>query len=124
MQHTITGGQGYTMLGEIRGVLLWVELRTHTISICIMCIYVKNLPRRRIRKLTMRLSDAGLRHHKPKLLYPDHRLPPWLPKARPRDRSNRLLDDFADTETKEHPCDRRCLRADTPEPREKWRLDQ
>jgi hypothetical protein len=28
--------------------------------------------------LTMRLSDAGLRRHQTKLLYPDHRLPPWL----------------------------------------------
>jgi hypothetical protein len=26
----------------------------------------------------MRLSDARLRYRKPKLIYPDHRLPPWL----------------------------------------------
>jgi hypothetical protein len=40
----------------------------------------------------MRLSDAGLRRHKSKLLYPDH-IDPLLgsPKTRPRDRSNRLL---------------------------------
>ncbi len=29
-------------------------------------------------RLTMRLSDAGLRGPKAKLVYPDHRLPPWL----------------------------------------------
>ena len=27
--------------------------------------------------LTMRLSDAGLRRHQTKAVYPDHRLPPW-----------------------------------------------
>ena len=26
----------------------------------------------------MRLSDAGLRCRQTKLIYPDHRLPPWL----------------------------------------------
>ena len=26
----------------------------------------------------MRLSDAGLRQHPTKLIYPNHRLPPWL----------------------------------------------
>jgi len=26
----------------------------------------------------MRLSDAGLRRPKTKLIYPNHRLPPWL----------------------------------------------
>jgi hypothetical protein len=41
MQHTVPGGQGYAVLGDIRGVLLWVELRTHASIICIMCIYVK-----------------------------------------------------------------------------------
>jgi hypothetical protein len=25
----------------------------------------------------MRLSDAGMRNRKTKLIYPDHRLPPW-----------------------------------------------
>src|SRR5665213_44546 len=40
----------------------------------------------------MRLSDAGLRRHPTKLLYPNHRPPPWLTEdASPRDRSNRLL---------------------------------
>jgi hypothetical protein len=29
-------------------------------------------------RLTMRLSDAGLRRRKTKLIYPNHRLPPWL----------------------------------------------
>ena len=28
-------------------------------------------------RLTMRLSDAGLRRRKTKLLYPHHRPPPW-----------------------------------------------
>ena len=40
----------------------------------------------------MRLSDAGMRQPQTKLLYLDHRLPPWLPEDAPRDRSNRLLD--------------------------------
>jgi hypothetical protein len=44
----------------------------------------------------MRLSDAGLRQRKTKLIYPDHRLPPWLNEDAPRDRSNRLLDGSAD----------------------------
>src|ERR1700733_10887842 len=43
----------------------------------------------------MRLSDAGLRQRKTKLLYPNHRLPPWFTEDAPRDRSNRLLDDCA-----------------------------
>jgi hypothetical protein len=38
-----------------------------------------------------RLSDARLRDRQPKLIYPDHRLPPWLTEDAPRDRSNRLL---------------------------------
>jgi hypothetical protein len=41
--------------------------------------------------ITMRLSDSGLRCRETKLLYQDHRLPPWLTEAAPRDRSNRLL---------------------------------
>src|ERR1700733_8475686 len=28
-------------------------------------------------RLTMRLSDAGLRRHQAKLIYPHHRPPPW-----------------------------------------------
>ena len=40
----------------------------------------------------MRLSDAGLRRHPTELIYPDHRLPPWLNEDATRDRSNRLLD--------------------------------
>ena len=39
----------------------------------------------------MRLSDAGLRQPKTKLIYPDHRLPPWPNEDATRDRSNRLL---------------------------------
>lgn len=40
-------------------------------------------PNREVRKLiaaglTMRLSDARLYRREAKLLYPDHRLPPWL----------------------------------------------
>jgi hypothetical protein len=41
----------------------------------------------------MRLSDAGLRCRPTKLIYPDHRIPPWLTEAEPRDRSSRLLDE-------------------------------
>jgi hypothetical protein len=39
----------------------------------------------------MRLSDAGLRRHKSKLIYLNHRLAPWLNEDDTRDRSNRLL---------------------------------
>ena len=39
----------------------------------------------------MRLSDAGLRQRPTKLIYPNHRLPPWLNEDATRDRSNRLL---------------------------------
>ncbi len=53
------------------------------------------LPVRSIYRLTMRLSDARLRRPKTKLIYPDHRLPPWLTEDAARDRSNRWLDDFA-----------------------------
>jgi len=43
--------------------------------------------------LTMRLSEARLRWLQTKLLYLNHRLPPWLTEdATPRDRSNRLLE--------------------------------
>jgi hypothetical protein len=48
--------------------------------------------------LTMRLSDAGLRQRQTKLIYPNHRLPPWLTEDATRDRSNRLLDDIANDE--------------------------
>jgi hypothetical protein len=48
----------------------------------------------------MRLSDAGLRRRQSKLLYPNHRLPPWLTEdAITRDRSNRWLDRALKTET-------------------------
>ena len=46
------------------------------------------------RRLTMRLSDAGLRQRRTKALYPNHRPSPWLIEDAPRDRSNRLLDDL------------------------------
>jgi hypothetical protein len=39
----------------------------------------------------MRLSDAGLHRRQTKVLYPNHRLPPWLTEDATRDRSNRLL---------------------------------
>jgi hypothetical protein len=39
----------------------------------------------------MRLSDAGLRCRPTKLIYPNHRSPPWFTEDAPRDRSNRLL---------------------------------
>jgi hypothetical protein len=42
--------------------------------------------------LTMRLSDAGLRRRPAKLIYPNHRLPPWFTEDATRDRSNRLLE--------------------------------
>jgi hypothetical protein len=37
------------------------------------------------------LSDAGMRRRQTKLIYSNHRLPPWLTEDAPRDRSNRLL---------------------------------
>jgi hypothetical protein len=39
----------------------------------------------------MRLSDARLRRRPAKLIYVNHRLPPWLTEDVSRDRSNRLL---------------------------------
>ena len=47
--------------------------------------------------LTMRLSDVRLRRLKTKLIYLNHRLPPWLTEDATRDRSNRLLDDRVGT---------------------------
>jgi hypothetical protein len=40
----------------------------------------------------MRLSDAGVRRRPTKLIYLNHRPPPWLTEHAPRDRSNRWLD--------------------------------
>ena len=40
----------------------------------------------------MRLSDARLRRHQTKLIYPDHRSSPLPNEDAARDRSNRLLD--------------------------------
>src|ERR1700733_4369707 len=46
-------------------------------------------------RLTMRLSDAGLRRRQTEPLYPDHRPSPWPDQnCFPRDRSSRLLDPF------------------------------
>jgi hypothetical protein len=50
----------------------------------------------------MRLSDAGLRRHEAKLIYPNHRPPPWLTEDATRDRSNRLLDGYADVSKYAH----------------------
>jgi hypothetical protein len=40
----------------------------------------------------MRLSDAGVRRRQAKLIYLNHRPPPWLTEDATRDRSNRLLE--------------------------------
>jgi hypothetical protein len=40
----------------------------------------------------MRLSDAGMRCRHTKLIYLNHRLPPWPTGDDTRDRSNRWLD--------------------------------
>jgi hypothetical protein len=40
----------------------------------------------------MRLSDAGMRQRKTKLIYPNHRPPPWSTEAATRDRSSRMLE--------------------------------
>jgi len=39
----------------------------------------------------MRLSDTGLRQRPTKLIYLNHRLPPWPNEDATRDRSSRLL---------------------------------
>jgi hypothetical protein len=44
-----------------------------------------------MQRLTMRLSDAGLRQRQTKAVYFNHRSPPWLTEDDTRDRSNRLL---------------------------------
>ncbi len=38
------------------------------------------------------VERSGVRRPKTKLIYPNHRLPPWLNEDAARDRSNRLLD--------------------------------
>jgi hypothetical protein len=43
----------------------------------------------------MRLSDAGLHRRRTKAVYPHHPSPPWLTEDATRDRSNRLLGDWA-----------------------------
>jgi len=44
----------------------------------------------------MRLSDAGMQSQKTKLIYSNHQSSPWLTEATARDRSNRLLEAYAD----------------------------
>jgi hypothetical protein len=55
-------------------------------------------------RLTMRLSDAGLRQRQTKALYPNHRLPPWPNEDDTRDRSNRLLDFVSAPSPGDPPC--------------------
>jgi hypothetical protein len=63
-----------------------------------------------MRRLTMRLSDAGLHQRQTKALYPNHRLPPWLTEDATRDRSNRLLDDTHRSRDRAHrSCNSRSL---------------
>jgi hypothetical protein len=50
----------------------------------------------------MKLSDAVMRCGPTKLIYPNHRLPPWLTEDATRDRSNRLLDDITSDLAIEH----------------------
>jgi hypothetical protein len=52
-----------------------------------------------ISRITLRLSDAGMRCRQAKALYPNHRPPPWLTEDVTRDRSNRLLGVLACRET-------------------------
>ena len=44
--------------------------------------------------LTMRSSGARLRCRQTNLFYPDHQLPPWLPKTLARDRAKSSLCDL------------------------------
>src|ERR1700676_218213 len=60
-------------------------------------------PRSRGQHITMRLSDAGA-EPQPKLLNPDHRLPPWLNEYATRDRSNRLFDGSRQNEVARPSC--------------------
>ncbi len=55
-------------------------------------IFAANKVARQPCRLTMRLSDAGLRQRRTKAVYPDHRSSPWPIEYAARDRSNRLLD--------------------------------
>jgi hypothetical protein len=49
-QDAVALGEGYAVLGEVRRILLRVELGTNTASICTLCIYVN--PARADWKLT------------------------------------------------------------------------
>src|ERR1700722_7073819 len=53
-------------------------------------------------RLTIRLSDAGLRRHPTKLIYPNHRLPPWLTE----DAAPRSLEPIVRRPT--HSCQQEC----------------
>jgi hypothetical protein len=59
----------------------------------------------------MRLSEAGLRQRQTKALYPNHRPAPWLIEEATRDRSSRLLGQYACLPSLEffpkHPAQRR-----------------
>jgi hypothetical protein len=57
----------------------------------------------------MRLSDAGLRQRQTKLIYPNHRPPPWLIEDAARDRSNRLLGDGRASSRTETQCIKRAM---------------
>ena len=60
-------------------------------------------------RITMRLSDAGLRQRQTKLIYPNHRSPPWLTEDATRDRSNRLLGDGRASSRTETQCIKRAM---------------
>src|SRR5260221_13052802 len=47
-----------------------------------------------IERLTMRLSDAGLRRRQTKLVYPDHRSPPSLTEGAPAARGYGSLEEY------------------------------
>src|SRR5882672_4391645 len=58
---------------------------------CVLRVAALNSTARPACTLTMRLIDAGLRRRPTKLIYLNHRPPPWLTEDVTRDRSNRLL---------------------------------
>jgi hypothetical protein len=65
---------GDLQLGPTRG---HGSLR-NALSKAVRCGYPRGASKSHSRRLTMRLSDAGLRQRQTKLIYPNHRLPPWL----------------------------------------------
>ena len=62
---------------QIGFTLIFIPLVLHLRSVYTILTSRK---RRRCR-LTMRLSDARLRRRKTKLVYPNHRFPPWLSRS-------------------------------------------